>query len=146
LKAEGRRQKARRQHENTITMRDYKKYDVWVKGHELTLFVYKNVIPELPKSEQYELASQIKRASYSIPLSIAEGCGRNTEKDFAHFLDIALGSAQEVEYCFLLIKDLSFISEKTFEDGFKKTNEIKAKLINLIKSIRLKASALSLLL
>lgn len=117
-------------------MRDYKKYDVWVKGHELTLFVYKNVIPELPKSEQYDLASQIKRASYSIPLSIAEGCGRNTEKDFAHFLDIDLGSAQEVEYCFLLIKDLLFISEKTFEDGFRKTNETKAKLINLIKSIR----------
>ncbi len=66
-------------------MRDYKKYDVWIKGHELTLFVYKNIIPQLPKSEQYELCSQVKRASYSIPLSIVEGCGRNTEKDFAHF-------------------------------------------------------------
>ncbi len=117
-------------------MRDYKKYEVWIKGHELTLFVYKNVIAHLPKSEQYDLGSQIKRASYSIPLSIAEGCGRNTEKDFAHFLDIALGSAQEVEYCFLLLKDLSFIHEEIFDDGFKKINEIKAKLINLIKSIR----------
>jgi four helix bundle protein len=117
-------------------MRDYKKYDVWIKGRELTLFVYKSVIPELPKSEQYDLTSQIKRASYSVPLCIAEGCGRNTEKDFVHFLDIALGSAQEVEYCFLLIKDLSFISEKTFEEGFAKINELKAKLINLIKSIR----------
>ena len=117
-------------------MRDYKKYDVWIKGHELTLFVYKNVIPQMPKSEQYDLCSQIKRASYSIPLSIAEGCGRNTEKDFAHFLDIALGSAQEVEYCFILINDLSYISQASYEEGFKKVNEIKAKLINLIKSIR----------
>jgi four helix bundle protein len=65
-----------------------------------------------------------------------EGCGRNTEKDFAHFLDIALGSAQEVEYCFILINDLSYISESSFDAGLKKINEIKAKLINLIKSIR----------
>ena len=119
-----------------LQLRDYKKYDVWVKGHELTLFVYKNIIPQLPKSEQYELCSQVKRASYSIPLNIVEGCGRNTEKDFAHFLDIALGSAQEVEYCFLLIKDLSYISLSSFDDGNRRVNEINAKLINLIKSIR----------
>lgn len=119
-----------------LQLRDYKKYDVSVKGHELTLFVYKNIIPQLPKSEQYELCSQVKRASYSIPLSIVEGCGRNTEKDFAHFLDIALGSAQEVEYCILLIKDLSYISLSSFDDGNRRVNEIKAKLINLIKSIR----------
>ena len=117
-------------------MRDYKKYDVWIKAHELTLFVYKNVIPQLPKSEQFELCSQIKRATYSIPLSIVEGCGRNTDKDFAHYLDIALGSAQEVEYCFLLLKDLSYISLPSFDDGNRKINEIKAKLINLIKAIR----------
>jgi four helix bundle protein len=117
-------------------MRDYKKYDVWVKGHEFTLFVYKNIIPQLPKSEQYELCSQVKRASYSIPLNIVEGCGRNTEKDFVHFLDIALGSAQEAEYCFLLLKDLSYITQTSFDDGDRKINEIKAKLINLIKSIR----------
>jgi four helix bundle protein len=117
-------------------VRVYKKYDVWIKAHELTLFVYKNVIPQLPKSEQFELCSQIKRATYSIPLSIVEGCGRNTDKDFAHYLDIALGSAQEVEYCFLLLKDLSYISLPSFDDGNRKINEIKAKLINLIKAIR----------
>ena len=117
-------------------MRDYKKYDVWIKGHELTLFVFKDVIPQLPKSEQYNLCSQIKRATYSIPLNIAEGCGRQTEKDFAHFLDMALGSSQEVEYCFLLLKDLSYISQSSFDDGNRKVNEIKAKLINLIKTIR----------
>ena len=116
-------------------MRDYKKYDVWVKAHELTLFVYKTVIPQLPKSEQYDLCSQVKRATYSIPLSIVEGWGRNTKKDFTHFLDIVLGSSQEVEYCFLLLKD-SYISQSTFDDGNREVNEIKAKLINLIKSIR----------
>jgi len=50
--------------------------------------------------------SQLKRATYSISLNIVEGCGRNTDKDFVHFLDISLGSAQEVEYCLLLAFDL----------------------------------------
>ena len=49
-------------------MRDYKKYDVWVKAHQLTLFVYKDILPGFPKSEQYELVSQLKRASYSADL------------------------------------------------------------------------------
>jgi len=67
-------------------LRDYKKYDVWGKAHELVLFIYKEVVSGFPKSEQFELANQIKRAAYSIPLNIAEGCGRSSDKDFAHFL------------------------------------------------------------
>lgn len=117
-------------------MRDYKKYDVWVKSHHLVLIVYKEIAPLFPKSEQFELTSQMKRAAYSVPFNIVEGCGRNTDKDFAHFLDMALGSTQELEYCFLLLKDLSFIDEDNYNSVNEKVNEIKAKLINLIKSIR----------
>lgn len=79
-------------------MRDYKKYDVWMRAHELVLFIYKEIIPDIPRSEQFEITSQIKRAAYSIPLNIAEGCARNSDKDFAHFLDMALGSAHELEF------------------------------------------------
>lgn len=117
-------------------MRDYKKYDVWQKAHEFTLYIYKEIIPYFPKSEQYELTSQLKRSTYSIALNIAEGCGRNSDKDFSHFLDIALGSAHEAEYCSLLAFDLSFIKKDKYEILLLKINEIKAKLINLIKSIR----------
>ncbi|MBI1781476.1 MAG: four helix bundle protein [Sphingobacteriales bacterium] len=117
-------------------MRDYKKYEVWVKSHELVLFVYKELLPQFPKSEQYELASQLKRASYSVPLNIVEGCGRKTDSDFAHFLDMALGSAHEAEYCGLLTFELNFISKKSYEAFTELLNEVKAKLINLIKSIR----------
>jgi four helix bundle protein len=118
-------------------MRDYKKYEVWQNAHALTLLVYRKAIPLLPANEQYALASQLKRATTSIALNIAEGCGRNSDKDFVHFLDIALGSTHETEYCNLLAKDLEFFPEEIYEELNKHTAVVKAKLINLIKSIRL---------
>jgi four helix bundle protein len=78
----------------------------------------------------------MKRAAYSIPFTIVEGCGRNTDKDFVHFLDMALGSAHELEYCFLLAKDLDLIPDTEHVMLNEKINEIKAKLMKLIKSVR----------
>jgi four helix bundle protein len=121
-------------------MRDYRKYDVWEKAHHLVLFVYNDILPILPKSEQYDLASQMKRAAYSIPMNIVEGCGRNTDKDFLHFLDMALGSAlgsaHELEYVALLAFDLKYFDSQKHEGLLLRLNEVKAKLINLIKAIR----------
>ncbi len=53
-------------------MRNYKKYDVWQKSHELVILLYKSIVPEFPESEKYGLANQLKRAAYSIPFNIAE--------------------------------------------------------------------------
>ena len=117
-------------------MRDYRKYEVWNNAHELVLFVYKQVIPTFPSAEQYDLVRQMKRSAYSISFNIVEGCGRNSDKDFVHFLDMSLGSTHELEYCFLLGKDLGYITEEAYNKLYRKVNEIKAKLINLIKSIR----------
>jgi len=117
-------------------LRDYRKYEVWQKAHTLTLFVYKNIMPDFPKSEQFELSSQLKRAVYSVPLKIVEGCGRSTDRDFVHFLDIALGSIHEVAYCTLLAFDLGYIEKEKYEQVTEMIHEITAKLINLIKSIR----------
>jgi four helix bundle protein len=117
-------------------MRDYRKYEVWSLGHELVLFIYKELVPIFPTTEQYDLTRQMKRAAYSIPFNIVEGCGRNSDKDFCHFLDTSLGSTHELEYCLLLAKDLNFITENIHNTVRERVNEIKAKLINLIKSIR----------
>ena len=117
-------------------MRDYRKYDVWKISHELTLYVYKEIVPLFPISEQFALTSQLKRAAYSIPLNIVEGCARNSEKDFVRFLDIALGSVHELEYCTRLVYDLNFLDIGKFIILNEKANEVKAKLIKLIKSIR----------
>jgi four helix bundle protein len=117
-------------------LRNYRKYEVWENAHQIVLFVYKELLPLLPKSEQYELASQMKRAAYSIPMNISEGCGRNSDKDFVHFLDIALGSTHELEYIALLAFDLNYFDAGKHEEFLKRLNEVKAKLISLIKTIR----------
>lgn len=70
-------------------MKDFRNFTVWQKSHQLTLDVYKTV-HDYPKEEQFGLISQMKRSSSSIPTNIAEGCGRNSDKDFARFLIIAL--------------------------------------------------------
>jgi four helix bundle protein len=117
-------------------MRDYRKFSVWTSSHELTMKIYKEIVPCFPDSEKYGLASQIRRAVYSIPFDISEGCSRSSEKDFSHFLEISLGSANELEYCLLLTKDLSFINEAQYSVLNEKINAIKAMIINLIKKIR----------
>jgi four helix bundle protein len=122
-------------------MRDYKKFKVWIRSHELTIKVYKEIVPCFPDSEKYGLTSQIRRAAYSIPFNISEGCSRSSEKDFAHFLEISLGSANELEYCLLLTKDILFINEEQYAILNDKINAIKAMIINLIKKIRSEATS-----
>ena len=75
-------------------MRDFKKYDIWQLSHFFTLEIYK-ITSNFPKEEVYGLTSQIRRASAFIPTNICEGCGRNSDKEFNQFLNIALGSANE---------------------------------------------------
>ncbi len=111
-------------------MRDFRKYDIWQLSHELVLEVY-NTTKAFPKDEVYGVTSQIRRAAASIPTNICEGCGRNSEKEFNQFLNIALGSALETEYLFILSKDLNFLEESKFQDFSLKINTIKSKIYNL---------------
>jgi len=117
-------------------MRDYQKLDVWKKAHLFTLQVYKEILPIMPSGEKFALTQQIRRATYSIPLNSVEGSGKNTDKDFTSYLDNALGSAKEVEYAFILIRDLNYINENLYAMVNKSINEIKAMLIAFIKFLR----------
>ena len=116
-------------------MQNYKYLKVWSKAHYFTLQVYK-LSEAFPKTETYGLTNQLRRASSSIAANIAEGCGKNTKADFANFLNILLGSANEAEYFILLVKDLNYLSFKNFEELSKLINEIKAMLIVLISKVR----------
>ncbi|WP_129715104.1 four helix bundle protein [Pedobacter sp. SYP-B3415] len=116
-------------------MQNYKDLLVWQRAHKLVLLIYE-VCSGFPREEDYALVRQLKRAAYSIPVNIAEGSGRLSKKDFAHFLQIALGSVHELEYLVLLAKDLSFLAKERFEILNQEINEIKAMLIVFIKKIR----------
>ena len=94
-------------------MRDFHKLGIWQRSHQLTLDVYR-ASKVFPKDELFGLTSQIRRAASSVPTNIAEGCGRASNKDFAHFLQIAIGSASEVEYELLLAHDLEYINDEAF--------------------------------
>lgn len=117
-------------------MRDYTKFEVWKKAHQMVLSVYQDILPLFPLHEKYDLHNQIKRAAYSVPLNIVEGTGRFSEKDFAHFLDNALGSLHELEYGCLLARDLNYVTNNQYTEIKQKTSEVKAMLIGLIKTLR----------
>lgn len=81
----------------------------WIKAKELTLSVYQ-LVAKFPQHEQFALSSQIRRAAISIPSNIAEGSGRISMKEKAHFIEIAFGSLTET-YCQLLLAvDLGYIT------------------------------------
>ncbi|MFT7163294.1 MAG: four helix bundle protein, partial [Bacteroidia bacterium] len=78
-------------------MKDFKELEVWQKGHEMAIEVF-NLIKTFLSEEKYGLTSQMRRSSQSIPTNIAEGCGRNSQKELLRFSSIAMGSASELEY------------------------------------------------
>jgi four helix bundle protein len=96
-------------------MKDFRELKVWEKAHALVLNLYRETT-SFPPSELYGLTVQIRRAAASIPANIAEGCGRGSSADFARFLQIAMGSACELEYHLLLARDLGFLGAATHAD------------------------------
>ena len=116
-------------------MNDFKNLKVWEKAHELVLGIY-TVTKKFPKQEEYGITSQLRRAVVSIPTNIAEGSGKMTQKNFAHFLQIALGSCHEVEYLVFLSHDLGYTDESLNKGLALQIGEVIAMLIGLIKKVR----------
>jgi len=117
-------------------MQDFRGLKVWQKGHELTLMVYR-VTSFFPREERFGLTSQIRRSCGSIPANIAEGCGRGSGADFARFLQIAMGSASELEYHLLLAYDLELLDPADYLPMVESTKEIKRMLSSLMEKVRL---------
>lgn len=97
--------------------------------------VYK-VTAEMPWFEKKGLCDQLQRAVVSISSNVAEGAGRPTDADFAHFLDNALGSANEVETQLLISKNVGYITEENFNQFMVNLTGIQKQLTGLIASIR----------
>jgi four helix bundle protein len=116
-------------------MKDYKKLVVWEKAHKLTLFIYR-LTQAFPREERYALVSQIRRAAISTPTNIAEGCGKNTQPDFARYLQNAFGSMQEVQYLSFLSFELNYMDRKDYAVLDENISEVKAMLTGLIHKVR----------
>jgi len=116
-------------------VQDFRKLKVWQRAHALTLNVYGATVG-FPVEERYGLTSQLRRATASIPTNIAEGCGRGSDQDFARFLQIAMGSASEVEYLLLLALDLKFLDNAVHGSLHSGAEEIKRMLSALLTKLR----------
>lgn len=116
-------------------MRNFRKYQVWELGHEVTLDVYR-LSRQFPQDERFGLTSQMRRCSSSVPANIVEGCGRESEKEFKRFLVIANGSATELEYFLILVKDLEFAEQESLEKLIEKVDKLKRSLNRLISKLK----------
>jgi four helix bundle protein len=115
-------------------MKDFRELKVWGKAHAMTLRSYR-LTESFPKQEMFGLASQIRRCSASIPANIAEGCGRMGNMELHRFLQIACGSASELEYHFLLARDLGYISADDHASAHKQFLEMKRMLVALTRKV-----------
>ena len=116
-------------------MQDFKKLQVWQKSHDLTLRMYE-LTSRFPREEMYGLTNQIRRACVSIPTNIAEGCGRGSSADFARFLHIAMGSANEAEYLILLARDLKYLDTDLFVGLMDTIIEVRKMLTSLLRRLK----------
>lgn len=115
-------------------MRDFRELKVWQKAHHLTLAVYQ-ATATFPRDELYGLTSQIRRSCASIPANIAEGCGRSGDADLARFLQIAVGSASELEYHLLLAHDLDLLNSSDYEQLASDVSEVRRMLTSFIQKL-----------
>jgi len=115
-------------------MKDFRDLQVWQKAHRLTLQVYE-CTADFPHSELYGLRSQIRRCSASVAANIAAGCGKRGSGEFQRFLNIATGSASELEYRLLLSHDLRFLSNSYYEQLNAAVIEVKRMLALLVQKV-----------
>jgi len=117
-------------------MRDYQRLEIWQRSHKLTLRVY-NLTQSFPKEELYGLVSQMRRSASSIPTNIAEGCGRNSFIELNRFLVIAAGSSSELQYQFILSKDLKYIDDSIFKELFDEVTQIRKMIYSYCEKLKL---------
>ncbi len=112
-------------------MHKFRDLIVWKRSMALTKRIY-SITNLFPQSEKWGLTSQLQRAAVSISANIAEGAGRQSEKDFAHFLAQANGSAYEVETLLEVALYAKYINEEDFQSLINELSEIEKMLYSMI--------------
>jgi four helix bundle protein len=121
--------------EKEASVKGFKELNVWRKAHDMTVAVY-GITRGFPREELYGLTSQLRRSVASIGANIAEGCGRRSDGEMARYLQIARGSASEVEYHVLLARDLHYLREEEWRELSCQADELQRMLTALIQRFR----------
>ena len=115
-------------------MRNYRDLQVWTKAHAVTLELHR-LSRSFPREEIYGLTSQLRRAGMSMGSNLAEGCGRRTSNELAHFVRIAMGSASELDYQLLLCRDLGYLKTDDYTRTANQLTEVRKMLTSLLSKV-----------
>ncbi len=115
--------------------KDFTSLEAWKKCHEVKIFFYKDIIPKLPRDEEYNLKNQIKKAAISITANIAEGYGRFYYQEAIQFFRISRGSLYELKDHLLSCRDLNYIDQKLFDRGIELIENAKVTLNGFINYV-----------
>ena len=118
-----------------ISMHNFRELKIWQEAMEITKLTFK-LSKKFPSSEMYGLTSQINRSAVSIPSNIAEGAGRNSNKEFSQFLNIAMGSCFELETQIILSFEFNYIKKDYLESFVVKLNKLEKMINSLISTLR----------
>jgi four helix bundle protein len=121
-------------------MHPFREVKVWEKSHQLGLHVYR-VTAGFPEIEQAGLIRQMRKAAVSLPSKIAEGCGRNGDRELTRYLESAKGSANDLEYQILLAHELGFLAEDEHTALNAEVTEVQKMLYAFLKTVRGRAGA-----
>lgn len=119
-------------------MTGFQDLEVWKRSHELTLEIYRHA-KSFPTDERYRFTDQLCRAASSVPTNIAEGTGRQGNREFRHFLYVARGSVEEVKYLLLLGRDLGYLNSDDYDhlrQGYDTVGKMLNGLINSLNKLR----------
>ena len=119
---------------------DYKKLEIWDLGYKFTLKIYK-LLDKLPASEKENIIPQLRRASTSIPIVIAEGSARKSIKEFRNFVNMAFGSAKEIDVLLMLCRDLGYIDDKVYANHHEDIDKLLRKIFLYIRFLDDKVNA-----
>ncbi len=114
--------------------RNYKRIDVYHLSYTFVLDTYR-LTNDFPKKEEQNITSQIRRAAVSIPLNIAEGSAKASNREFAYFLNVAYASAKEVEVLLQLSRDLKYLNDDAFTFLSNRLDELNAKLFLFLRNV-----------
>jgi four helix bundle protein len=116
-------------------MRDHRKLRAFELADDLVLSIYATT-RKFPKQEQFGLTAQLRRAAVSIASNIVEGCARQSQADYLRFLDMAFGSAREIEYQLTVAHRLGHLPDEAAQKLAQQANETAKVLAGLLRSLR----------